>query len=143
MGKHIARLSMLCVTAAIVFASSAGAYTVPKPSGGNGSSKGPTKAVAKQLQNKTGGKLAASGIRLKVHFPKAGRISCGVTGGGGQIGAGTRTAKKRTFKFLKIVFTSTGKTFLKTGAGKTVTVTCDFKPVTGKSSHSSVTVKLG
>lgn len=142
MGKHIARLSMLCVVGAIALAPAAEAYKVPPITGGSKTSQKSTKSVAKGLQSKTGKKLA-KGLTVEVHFPAAGTMSCTVKGGGKKIGSGKASATKAGGKKLKITFTGSGKSFLKTGAGKNVTVSCTFKPTSGKSSTSSVTVKLG
>lgn len=149
MGKHIAKLAMVLTIAALAIAPAAGAYSTPKPSTSGGSKAGQkasgkaaTKA-GKQLQGKKGA-TTANGVSFKVHFPKAGKITCTVSHNGQKLGSGSAKSAKTGNQTLKINFTATGKTFLKNHAGAKVKVKCVFKPKSGgPSSTSTVTVTLG
>jgi hypothetical protein len=143
MGKQIAKLGAICVVGALALASVAGAVYKPPPvNGGTVTTKQAAKSVARQLQGKTGAQLA-KGITIRVHFPRAGKIVCSVKGGGEKLASGTVTATRHGNKLLKVTFNEAGQTFLKTGAGKKVVVTCTFKPKKGTSSTSQSTVTLG
>jgi hypothetical protein len=147
MGKHIAKLGTICAVGALAFAPAAAiaksSYPVPKVSG-TGTTKGSTKKAGQQIQHTTGTKLAAKGdLSIKVHFPKAGKMTGKLVGGGKTLGTGSVSATKAGDKTLKIVFNSFGKTWLASHAGSKVTLTITFKPKKGKTQTSSTTVKLG
>jgi hypothetical protein len=151
MRKHIAKLATVCMVAVLAISGMALAsgYPTPKPVTSGGSKAGKkqaaqaTKSAGKQLENKTGATLAANGLTVKVHFPSAGKITITIKGGGKTIGSGQATDKHAGNKTVKVTFNTAGKKFLKTGAGKQVTVTSVFKPKKGKNSTSTATVTLG
>jgi hypothetical protein len=147
MGKHIAKLGTICAVGAFALAPAAaiaagGGYTVPKVSG-TGTTKGSTKKAGQTIQKTKGSTLASKGLSIKVHFPKAGKITGTVKGGGKSLGTGNVSATKAGDKTLKITFSTAGKAWLTTHSGSKVTLTLTFKPTKGKSQTSSTTVTLG
>ncbi len=142
MGKYIAKLVTICAVATLAIAPAAGAYKVPTPKKGSATTKKTTTKTAKQLQSKTG-KNIAKGLTISVKFPSAGKITITIKGGGKTLGTGKASSSKAGTKKVKIKFTSAGKKFLENHAGSKVSVTTTFKPKKGKSSTSTVSVKLG
>ena len=79
----------------------------------------------------TGSELAAKGkITVKVHVPKAGKLSGKMTAATTTLGSGKTTAHKAGDVKLTITFTSAGKAYLNAHNGQAikVKVTCVFKP---------------
>jgi hypothetical protein len=143
--KNIAMLgaiSALLALALIPAAAFGSKYPIPKPSGGNTSTKGAASKIGSALESKTG-KALSKGVSISVKFPAAGTMVCTVNGGGKTIGSGKATSKKAGSKNLKLTFTSAGKKFLTSNAGKKVKVICTFTPKKGKSQTSTTSVKLG
>jgi hypothetical protein len=133
MHKYTGRLTVVCAAVGLALAPGAAMakkpkYPIPPVKGGTTSTKSAATTAATSLQKTTGKTLASKGLKVKVTFTSAGKITITVKGGG---------------KTINVKFSAAGKTFLKTGAGKKVTVTVTFKPTTGKSSTSTSTVKLG
>jgi hypothetical protein len=147
MRKYIGQLAVVCAVVGLALAPGAAMakpkYPVPPVKGGSTSTKAAAKGAASSLQKTTGKTLASKGLKVKVKFTSAGTITITVKGGGKTIGTGSATDSKAGTKTVAVKFNSAGKTFLKTGAGKKVTVTVVFKPKTGASSTSTSTVKLG
>jgi hypothetical protein len=147
MHKYTGRLTVVCAAVGLALAPGAAVakpkYPVPPVKGGTTATKTAAKGAASGLQKTTGKTLASKGLKVKVTFTSAGKITITVKGGGKTIGTGSATDTKAGTKTIAVTFSAAGKTFLKTGAGKKVTVTVTFKPTTGKSSTSSSTVKLG
>ena len=148
MRKYIGQLAVVCAAVGLALAPGAAMatsskYPVPPVKGGSTSSKSGATKAASTLQKTSGKTLASKGLKVSVKFAAAGTITITVKGGGKTIGTGSATASKAATKTVTVKFNTAGKTFLKTGAGKNVTVTSVFKPKTGASSTSTSTVKLG
>jgi hypothetical protein len=148
MHKYTGRLTVVCAAVGLALAPGAAMakkpkYPIPPVKGGTTSTKSAATTAATSLQKTTGKTLASKGLKVKVTFTSAGKITITVKGGGKTIGSGSATDSKAGTKTVDVKFSAAGKTFLKTGAGKKVTVTVTFKPTTGKSSTSTSTVKLG
>jgi hypothetical protein len=150
MRNHIGRLAALCAAGALLvapgaaMAKAAPKYPVPKPTG-KGPTKNATKAAATGLQKTSVKSLAAKGLKVNVSFSAAGTITITVKNGKTTIGTGTAKSKKAGKGTITVKFNAAGQKFLKTGAGKKVSVTTVFKPSAkgGKSSTSTATVKVG
>jgi hypothetical protein len=151
-----ARLSALIVIAGLAAAPAAVAYKVPgapgtpggKPTaakGGTGTSKTATKKAATAIAGYTGSELASKGsFTVKVHFPKAGKMSCVASSGSTKLGSGSASDSKAGNKELTVTFSTAGKDFLNAHNGQAipVSVSCTFKPTKGKTSTSTSKVVL-
>jgi hypothetical protein len=158
MGKRRVLASVLAglVTVGLALAPSATAYKIPgkpgsaggpptKAKGGSGTSKGGANKIATGAAGFTGSELAAKGkITVKVHVPKAGKLSGKMTARTTKLGSGSATAHKAGTVNLTITFTSAGKAYLNAHNGQAikVKVTCVFKPKKGKAQTSAATVTL-
>ncbi len=154
MGNRRIALTVATAVAAFAVVPVASAYVIPGPPGtpggppttatnGTGTSKGATNKVAKDAAGFTAGELAGKGsLDVKVHFPKAGKMTCGISAGSTKLGSGSTKASKAESKHLNVNFSSSGDGFLNAHNGDAVklTVSCKFKPNSGTSSRSTATV---
>ena len=154
--KVVVRVLAGMVAICLALAPSAAAYKVPgtagspggpptKAKGGSAASKGGAHGIATGAAGFTGSELAAKGkITVKVHVPKAGKLSGKMTAATTTLGSGKTTAHKAGDVKLTITFTSAGKSYLNAHNGQAikVKVTCVFKPKKGKAQTSTSTVTL-